>query len=119
MVRHRSGLHAKVAITDTDLVVGSSNASAAGLGFNELSAETLIEAGALLSDARSRSDAASWFENEWERGTALDDKILATAGLVRGNHGSPPGTDRRRPYHENSGRPNSSMRSRYWTNRKA
>lgn len=84
MVRHRSGLHAKVAITDTDLVVGSSNASAAGLGFNELSAETLIEAGALLSDARSRSDAASWFENEWERGTALDDKILATATAAWG-----------------------------------
>ena len=65
-LRSLDGMHAKVWCVDDEIVVGSANASANGLGFegNELVGNT--EAAVLVSNAAFADQARSWFENCWK-----------------------------------------------------
>jgi hypothetical protein len=78
LCRH-DGLHAKVYISDVGMVVGSPNASANGLGFDDHSAGWL-EAGSFHEpNTQAWRDAASWFNAVYRKAQRVDDEALAEA----------------------------------------
>jgi len=60
----RDHLHAKVWLTDTGAIVGSSNASANGLGFEGDELKGLIEANVFVDDAETLTAINRWFEKD-------------------------------------------------------
>jgi HKD family nuclease len=76
-ILHLNRLHAKVYWTPTNVIVGSANASANGLG-DEGELGT-IEAALLTDDVATRSTAATWFDNMWKKGKKIDDTLLDQA----------------------------------------
>jgi hypothetical protein len=56
-------LHAKVWLTDKGAIIGSSNASANGLGYEGDEAAGLIEANILVDDRPTLEEIARWFDN--------------------------------------------------------
>jgi hypothetical protein len=64
-LRTRDGLHAKVFMTSTSLIVGSANASANGLG-QEAGEAGKFEAAAVLTYQRCIDKARGWFESMWK-----------------------------------------------------
>lgn len=61
-VKHRDDLHAKVYIFDDSVIIGSSNASANGLAFQEGDALSWREANVFTSDQQIVAKAKLWFE---------------------------------------------------------
>jgi len=61
-VRQADDLHAKVYLFDKAVVIGSSNASANGLSFQDGDGAGWREANVLIEDPRIIEDVASWFE---------------------------------------------------------
>jgi PLD-like domain len=60
----RDQLHAKVWLTDRGAIVGSSNASANGLGFEGDELEGSIEANIFVDNAETLAAISRWFEND-------------------------------------------------------
>jgi hypothetical protein len=78
----RDSLHAKVWITDVGAILGSSNASANGLGHEGQEVEGLIEAN-LVADSSCTEEIASWrrwYQNQARTGAeTITDPMLRTA----------------------------------------
>jgi len=60
----RDRLHAKVWLTDREAIVGSSNISANGLGFEGDELKGSIEANLLVDDIKTLAAIGRWFEND-------------------------------------------------------
>jgi hypothetical protein len=60
----RDQLHAKVWLTDRGAIVGSSNASANGLGFEGDELKGSIEANVFVNDPETLAAISHWFEND-------------------------------------------------------
>ena len=58
-------LHAKVWISDSQLIVGSANSSRSALHFTVLVRNTNEEAGLLIRDTSTIADAKRWFDERW------------------------------------------------------
>jgi hypothetical protein len=83
-VRTRDGLHAKAWIADTGCVLGSSNASANGLGHEANEIEGLIEANLAFPSPSAEALAGweAWFEEQvWKNARPLDNEMLEKAEL--------------------------------------
>ena len=79
-IRHIEGLHAKVYLSDSGLVVTSANASENGVGFSQRSAK-LTEAGSFAkAGSASWQAAGAWFEDQWSTAEKItrDELDLAT-----------------------------------------
>ncbi|WP_194714654.1 phospholipase D family protein [Noviherbaspirillum soli] len=74
-VRHLSGLHAKVVLTDTRAIVGSANFSMDGLGFKSGAGTGWIEAAAVIDSA----GVENWFNSHWKASLQVSDEALAQA----------------------------------------
>lgn len=89
-LKHLSGLHAKVYISDRGLIICSANVSNNGIGF--LDVPKLIEAGVFHHPATDTYNAASrWFRKIWKAAKPVDDSALlhakdAWARRLAGNH---------------------------------
>lgn len=88
-VRHLSGLHAKVYLTPTNVIVGSANASANGLG-DEGEIGT-IEAAIQTDSLEVLSSARTWFGQLWEQSVRINEALLEEARKV-GNRTPGPAT---------------------------
>ena len=64
-VRHLPDLHAKLFLTESQLIVGSANMSANGLGLEQDEMAGWREAGILSEDAANLQSAKTWFELQW------------------------------------------------------
>lgn len=81
-LRHVVGLHAKVYISSAGMIVGSANASAAGLYFGAQSRRH-IEAGTFhLAGGKAWADAGTWFEDLHGGADKVDDRVLEWARKV-------------------------------------
>jgi hypothetical protein len=75
-VKTLNDLHAKVYWTPTCAVVGSANASANGMSWENDETAGLIEA-ALLTEEKILLDAIlKWFEDRWEEAEEVDSRLL-------------------------------------------
>jgi hypothetical protein len=92
-LKHLRGLHAKLYLSSTGLVVTSANASNRGIGFVEPAA--LTECGTLhWPDTTAFHKGAEWFEAIWGKADVVDPKALATARAAwakRPRHDAPKG----------------------------
>jgi hypothetical protein len=79
-VRKLSRLHAKVWIIDDCVILGSSNASANGLGQQGREASDLIEANVLIRDQTSVAQISQWYETKvWKTATEITDTDIKIA----------------------------------------
>ncbi len=62
-VKQLDGLHAKVWLTENGAIIGSSNASANGLGFEGNETNTLIEANFFIKSQAALNAIDKWFDN--------------------------------------------------------
>ena len=81
-LRHFSGLHSKVYISTSGVVITSANASNNGIGFMGADA-TLIEAGAFFEDETDEwFQSVMWFQQEiWTSASPIDTEALEAARL--------------------------------------
>lgn len=79
-VKYRPNLHAKVWMNGNEVVVGSSNASTNGLGFE--AAGSNIEAAIHLNDKKVAKNVQEWFLREWGFAQCIDDALLETAEIL-------------------------------------
>lgn len=96
-VRQLPDLHAKLIVTDRQLVVGSANVSANGLGLEQGEVAGWREAGIVSRDAEHLRSARDWFASQWDQAgpVTADDLRVAAAAWAQRRHGRPlrqPGT---------------------------
>jgi hypothetical protein len=80
-VRQLSNLHAKVVVTDTQVIVGSANASANGLGFEGGELTGWRELGVVSREEHVRADAAAWFAEQWQAAQDITTADLLVASV--------------------------------------
>lgn len=78
-VKQLSTLHAKVLLTDLQLVMGSANMSANGLGFEDNESAAWQEAGIQSSDPALIQQSSQWFEAQWQTASAIRPDDIKTA----------------------------------------
>lgn len=83
-VKHCSGLHAKVYISEDAVLVGSANASTNGLRIEgQIASDTLEEAALISREDACRRAVKNWFERHWNSRASLyvtlDSDCLAAA----------------------------------------
>ncbi|WP_460371029.1 phospholipase D family protein [Pseudomonas sp. Tul1A2] len=71
-IRSLPRLHAKAYIGENELIAGSANASANGLGIEGQAANHWIELGILTDDTVAIQDAKRWFAERWSESEAID-----------------------------------------------
>lgn len=81
-VRHRSDFHGKVYISSEEAVVGSANASANGIGFQEKEVAGWYEAGFLVGEEEHLEDINNWFERVWAVSSRVTQRDLEEAEKV-------------------------------------
>ena len=81
-LRTHDALHAKVYWTPTQVVVGSSNASTNGLGFEGKKATSLREANVLSDDPALIMSAEEWFDHLWSEGTLVSESMVRAAEKI-------------------------------------
>jgi phosphatidylserine/phosphatidylglycerophosphate/cardiolipin synthase-like enzyme len=74
----RNRLHAKVWLTDRGAILGSSNASANGLGHEGDETKGLVEANILIEDRSALTSIERWFEDTASLEPVAQSKILPT-----------------------------------------
>ncbi len=72
-------LHAKVWVSDTTAIVGSSNASANGLGLEESETRGLIELNVSITEANAVAAVQSWFKGISSNGRKITEQDLTVA----------------------------------------
>lgn len=75
-VLHLERLHAKAWITDHEVLIGSANASANGLGIEGAESIKWNELGLLTDDTGVVKDAKKWFDAKWRQGAEITDEVL-------------------------------------------
>lgn len=84
-VRTSDGLHAKVWLGEASALVGSSNASSNGLGFEGRETATLIEANVIVDDTDALAEIDRWWlEEVWTKARQIDERDLERAAVLRG-----------------------------------
>lgn len=78
-VRSLDRLHAKVYISNSQVLIGSANASANGLGSEGAESTKWQELGVLMSNEGLVEEAKRWFEQRWKLGREITDDDLAGA----------------------------------------
>ncbi|MDA8246102.1 phospholipase D family protein [Acidithiobacillus sp.] len=78
-VRCVDRLHAKAYIAEKELVVGSANASANGLGLEGGEATRWHELGLRTDDVSAVKEAKGWFDRQWRSAKLIDDEMLQAA----------------------------------------
>ncbi|MBE5316650.1 MAG: phospholipase D family protein [Xanthomonadales bacterium] len=78
-VRHCARLHAKVVCGREIAVVGSANASRAGLGFSASESEGWIEAAVTVDDPKTLSEISGWYRGLWKNSHALSEELMREA----------------------------------------
>jgi HKD family nuclease len=81
-IRQCDDLHAKLVLTERELIVGSANISANGLGLEESEVSGWQELGIRSSDRASIEAAGHWFKAIWESSRAITNDDLSTAKEV-------------------------------------
>ncbi len=69
-IRFRKDLHAKVAITENNVIIGSANATSNGFGGGRM------DAAAVLNSVRARREALKWFDTLWDLRDSEDARVL-------------------------------------------
>lgn len=75
-VKSQHNLHAKVYLSDSQAIVGSSNVSANGLSFEDEEMKGYIEASILTTDSNIMESIADWFEKKWSSARKIDEGLL-------------------------------------------
>lgn len=78
-VRCVDRLHAKAYIAEKELVLGSANASANGLGLEGTEATRWRELGLRTDDVNAVKEAKSWFDRQWRSAKLIDKEMLQAA----------------------------------------
>src|SRR5690606_37875184 len=78
-LKQRDRLHAKLYLGQDEMVVGSANASANGLGAEGHEATHLCELGARTACPDALAQAAEWFDRQWSVGRRITPRDLAAA----------------------------------------
>lgn len=78
-VKQRDRLHAKLYLGQKEMVVGSANASANGLGAEGHEATHWCELGIRTACPDALAQAAAWFERQWSSGRTITPRDLANA----------------------------------------
>jgi len=81
-VRQLSDLHAKLVLTDHQLVVGSANASTNGLGLEQDEVAGWREIGMLSDDPGDLRSAAAWFRSQWQAALPITQADLDAAAVA-------------------------------------
>jgi hypothetical protein len=77
------GLHAKVWIADNAVLIGPSNASSNGLGFENEETKGLVEANLFVEDTSMLSTMSNWFEKTvWNNSLKITPQDLKRAHVV-------------------------------------
>ena len=71
-IRSYEFLHAKVYWTERGALVGSSNASINGLGFEGYETDGWIEANVVVTDRETLTEIENWFDELWEKSNPVD-----------------------------------------------
>lgn len=72
-------LHTKMYLSATEVIVGSANASANGLGIEGNESTQWHELSLLSNDANAVASASSWFSTQWKRSEKIDEARLKEA----------------------------------------
>lgn len=75
-------LHAKAYIAEKELVVGSANASANGLGLEGGEANRWHELGLHTDDVSAVKEAKNWFDRQWSSAKPINEEMLQAAELA-------------------------------------
>ncbi|WP_095133241.1 phospholipase D family protein [Pseudomonas sp. Irchel s3h14] len=89
MIRRVDRLHAKAYLAETEIVVGSANASANGLGLEGAEATQWRELGMVSTDAATVQEAHTWFNDLWSFAKLIDldsDEFTEAQRLWRQRH---------------------------------
>ena len=78
-VHQLDNLHAKLVLTDRQLVLGSANISTNGLGLEASEAAGFRELGMLSRDAKDLKDAGAWFDALWKTSRKIEEADLELA----------------------------------------
>lgn len=78
-VKQRDRLHAKLYLGENEMVVGSANASANGLGAEGHEATHWCELGVRTACPEALAQAAAWFERQWSSGRKITPRDLDVA----------------------------------------
>lgn len=78
-VRQLSDLHAKLVLTDHQLVIGSANVSTNGLGLERNEVAGWREIGILSEDPLHLQSAADWFRSQWDAAQPITQQDLDKA----------------------------------------
>lgn len=78
-IKTRDKFHAKTYCTSDRVIIGSSNASTNGLGFEGSDARSNVELNAAIRDADLVADVQSWFEAEWQKAEPVDAELAEDA----------------------------------------
>ena len=81
-VRQLSDLHAKLVLTDHQLVVGSANVSTNGLGLERNEVAGWRETGILSEDPLHLRSAADWFNIQWQAAQPVTPQELSRAAAA-------------------------------------
>ncbi len=90
-VRQSSVLHAKLLLTDRDMIIGSANFSTNGLHYETDELQGWKELGVATQDESAITAAKSWFEELWAQSNTIEKTDLERAKLAWGrarNHRS-------------------------------
>jgi hypothetical protein len=92
-IRYLDGLHAKVYLGDNAAIVGSANASAAGIGWEDREADCLTEAAVKVQDRATVTRVAKWMNDLWLKAKPAKDEDFETAKAAwrKRRAGRPPG----------------------------
>ncbi|MEG3789334.1 phospholipase D family protein [Lysobacter sp. CCNWLW3] len=80
-VRCLPRLHAKAVIASNEVLIGSANASASGLGTEGHEASHWHELALLTHDTSAVAEAQEWFSQKWEASVPIDEQRLANARI--------------------------------------
>ena len=78
-IKHLDNLHAKIWIGDHAVIVGSSNASANGQGWEGRETKGLIEVNSRIDDAKFLKKSTEWFDEQWRKGKYIDEDMIKEA----------------------------------------
>ena len=81
-VKQLPRLHAKVYIGEREVVIGSANASANGLGAEGFEATHWTELSLRSRRVHTHAQAKAWFELQWAKGGRIDDEAIARARVA-------------------------------------
>lgn len=78
-IRQMDQLHAKLLLSDSELILGSANMSTNGLGFEGAECANFSELGIYSTDNRLLKEANNWFQRNWQESRAINGEDIKLA----------------------------------------